>query len=397
MDDDRQNTDAYVQLTDAQIQVLRKHLERRSMSLDDAAVLVGVPVEDLAQHFQGRRASQNKDDRAQDGSRRRSRASAYDPDERDLDGDGETGLRAPARSRSRRRDAAGSGSRSWLWAGGTLAAIAVAGALALMSGLPQSLLFPPRGVGDHKDANAADPATPVPLQEVPPTEAPLETAQAEAPATATVDPLTAPAAPEAVADPAMDPSAALPETAEPPVPAAPEEVAPAVAVAEAETPAEPIPAAPSFDAPTAAAPAPIGPSATLYAARAASVRDNPTANGSVVVAQLKRGESVSGAIVAGADGKSSWLHIERGPGAGGYVSVANMSDGPRPAVVQAIGQARNLVQAAALHAAPDESSPAIDTLSPGITVMVAAEVEGGWIEINRRAGGVGYVRREAFE
>jgi hypothetical protein len=404
MDDDRQNPEGYVQLTDAQIQVLRKHLARRSLSLDDAAVLVGVPVDDLAQHFEGRRASQEQDDQPRESGRRRSRSSAYDPDERDAPDDGDSGLRAPARTRSRRRGESSGGGRTWLWTGGALAAVAVIGVLALLSGVPQSLLFPPRGVGEHKDANAIDTSTPVAPAEAQPAEAPPETLEAEASPPQAVDPMTAEAPPEAVADPALDPAAVPPagtEPAELPVPAAPEEVAPAVAVAEAETPSMPMPAAPSFAAPDAApAPAPaasVGPSATLYAARAATVRDNPTASGSAVVAQLKRGESVSGAIVAGADGKSSWLHIESGPGAGGYVSVANMAETPRPAVIQAIGQPRTLVQSAALHASPDETSPALDTLSPGISVLAAAEVDGGWIEINRRAGGVGYIRREAFQ
>jgi hypothetical protein len=179
------------------------------------------------------------------------------------------------------------------------------------------------------------------------------------------------------------------------VPPAPEEVAPAVAVAQAETAFDPSAATP--DPAPDTAPAPVGPTTALYAARAAAVRDAPTASGSTPIAQLKRGDTVSGPIVTGADGKSSWMHIESGPGVGGYVSVANMADGPRPAIVQAIGQPRALVQATVLHAGADAGSATLDTLSPGITVFAAAEVAGGWIEIHRRAGGVGYVRKEAFE
>jgi hypothetical protein len=201
----------------------------------------------------------------------------------------------------------------------------------------------------------------------------------------------------AATDPALaDPNAVPPEpaAADVGVPAAPEEVAPAVAVAEAETAFDP--AAPSAASSPAAAPEAAS-SVFLYATRAAAVRDAPTSSGSATLAQLKRGDRVSGTIVTGADGKSSWLTIESGPGAGGFVSAANMADSPRPALVQAIGQARMLVQGAALHAAPDASAATIDTLSPGIAVYAAAEVEGGWIEIQRRAGGVGYIRKEAFE
>jgi hypothetical protein len=182
-----------------------------------------------------------------------------------------------------------------------------------------------------------------------------------------------------------------------PLPPPPEDVAPAVATAEADVPVA-APALPSADPIDPVAPQPAaGTPATLYAARAASVRDAPTATGSTVVGQLKRGDSVGGAVIAGADGKSPWLRIESGPLSGGYVSLANMADGPRPAIVQAIGQPRVLTQPAALHAGPDENSAALDTLSPGASVMAAAEVGDGWIEINRRAGGVGYIRKEAFQ
>jgi hypothetical protein len=403
MNEDRLDPERFVQLTEAQAGLLRKHLGRGTLSLDDAAVLVGVPVEDLAQHFTGRRAGQRSPDHSDEGGgerRHRHKSAAHGHAGHDAD-EHETGLHAPERRSHRAR------SQTWVWAAGGLGAVAVIGVLALLSGIPQSLLFPPRGVSAHKDAAvAADAAAPAagsfaadPAPESPAPEGPApEAIVAEAPTANAVDPMSAGAEPGTAADPAADPALADPNAAPPaeaPVPAAPEEVAPAVAVAEAEVPTAAAPEAPSFAAPEASAPA--GPSTTLYAARAAAVRDAPTASGSNALGQLKRGDTVLGAIVAGADGKSSWLHIESGPGVGGYVSVANMADGPRPGVVQALGQPKALTQPAALHAAPDAGSATLDTLSPGISVLAAAEVEGGWIEINRRAGGVGYIRKEAFE
>lgn len=397
-------------MTEEQATVLRKHLARNTMSLDDAAVLVGIPVEELSRHFQGRRASHAQaaanSSEEREHRRRRRRSKPYVPDEsNDIENAG-LDLHAPER---RIKLPKGGGA---LWAGGALAAFVVVGGLALLSGIPQSLLFPPRGVSEHKaDVTAATAEAPLTADA---TAAAVPPGAAETAAPSAVDPVTAEAQPEAVADPAADPSAAPPgETtvAEAPLPPAPEEVPPAVAegetavIAAPEAPSLTAPEAPPLAAPEppvaaeAAQPAapPAGPAAAFYATRQATVRDTPTATGSATLAQIKRGESISGSLVAGADGKSSWLKIESGPGAGGFVSATNMSPEPRPSIAQAIGKPRTLVQAAALHAGPDEGSKTLDTLNPGISVLAAAEVAGGWIEIHRRAGGVGYIRKEAFE
>jgi hypothetical protein len=399
--DDRQAPEQFVQLTDAQASVLRKHLGRGSLSLDDAAILVGVAVEDLAQHFQGRRAGERRPESSDSGEPRRERTTRRDAYAHSNGRDDEDGLRAPVR---RERRASQGGGR-WIWIGGAAAAVTVVGALAVFSGAVQSLLFPPRGVSEHKSAEAPADAVQsgTPAEDGSATVAlgPAESEPAAPPAS--TEPVIAEAPPEAVPDPtlAADPNAAPPvDPAAPvdaPLPPPPEDVAPAVATAEADVPVA-APALPSADPIDPVAPQPAaGTPATLYAARAASVRDAPTATGSTVVGQLKRGDSVGGAVIAGADGKSPWLRIESGPLSGGYVSLANMADGPRPAIVQAIGQPRVLTQPAALHAGPDENSAALDTLSPGASVMAAAEVGDGWIEINRRAGGVGYIRKEAFQ
>lgn len=399
MDDDRHFPQPSPALSGPQAEVLRKHLARGTMSLDDAAILTGIPVEDLSQHFQGRRAARAHGEH-HSGERRSSHRHQDDDDEYERDG---VSLHAPER-RSHRTGRSGNKA---LWASGILAGVAVLGGLAVLSGIPQSLLFAPRGVSESKDPAATSGLGPTasvegPIGEAPAAPAPVEEAVAAAP----IDPVPTDPAALAPADPAVDPNLADPNavpptdaaSAEPVVPAAPEEVAPATAVAESETAFDPtapaaVPAPVVETAPTPAA----APSTVLYATRAAAVRDTPTAGGSATVGQLKRGDSVSGSIVTGADGKSPWLKIESGPGAGGYVSAANMADGPRPRILQSIGQARAVVQGGALQAAPDAGSATLDTLSPGIMVYAAAEVEGGWIEIQRRAGGVGYVRKEAFE
>lgn len=421
MDDDRHPPEPSMMLSEQQERILRKHLARQTLSLDDAAVLLGVRVDDLAAQFQGRRTAHDPRDAVYPGvdaeprHARPSRGAASYRDRMadDSDDDRHEGLRAPQRQGYTPEPR---GRAVW-WVGGLFAGAVVIGGLALLSGIPQSLLFPPRGVSEFKDANAPAAANPEPSVGGPIADGvPVESAAAEPPAAAPpVDPMAANVEPGEVADPAADPALADPNAAAPPpadpsatveapVPAAPEEVPPAVAVGgDAGDPsalvaeAPPL-SAPATSAPNATAPAPaIGPSTTLYATRGVSVRDAPTVTGSTVTAQLKRGASVSGVVTTGADGKSPWLQIESGPGAGGFVSIANMADTPRPAVVQAIGQQKTLIQAAALHAGPDATSATLDTLSPGIAVMAAAEVDGGWIEIQRRAGGVGYIRKEAFE
>jgi hypothetical protein len=412
MDDPFDQPPPRLPLSGAQAEVLRKHLNRGTMSLDDAAVLVGLPVEELAAQFQGRRANERLSDPEgmdRTGGRRRGARHAHDDTHEGFDGG--ANLTAPERRVPRQ-----GGGNTMLWAGGALAGIAVIGGLALLSGIPQSLLFAPRGVSEHKGVEAEPQVTatapgdavpgdaapvvePVPVDPgVDPGAAPAEQLPAEAPP---VDPAMAD---PAMADPALaDPNAvppADPNVAEAPLPVAPEDVPPAVATAESDVAVAPEPPpVPAVDAAPdafAEAPAAPGPGATFFLTRSSALRDAPASTGASK-GQLKRGDAVAGAVVLGPDGKSQWLLIESGPGAGTYVSAANVSPDQRPRIVQVIGAARAITQTAAFHSGPNESSSTLDTLNPGINVFAAAEVEGGWIEVQKRAGGVGYIRKEAIE
>ncbi len=130
---------------------------------------------------------------------------------------------------------------------------------------------------------------------------------------------------------------------------------------------------------------------TLYTTRAAFVRNMPTALGSQIVGRLPRGESVQGVWTSSVGGSSQWLQVKAGPFSGSYVSATNLSSRPRPAVTRLINRDIAVGQSTMLRELPDAAAAPIEPLSAGLVVHAAAEVEGGWLEIERKAGGVGYI------
>ncbi len=134
----------------------------------------------------------------------------------------------------------------------------------------------------------------------------------------------------------------------------------------------------------------------LYATRLSIVRNMPTTLGSQVIAKLSRGDAVQGNWVTGSDGVHQWLRIATGAYQGGFVSGINLSPLQRPIVVRAVDQDMRLQQPAQLFGTPNSADSPLDTLQAGSTVHVTGEVEGGWIEIQRKSGGVGYLPTQSF-
>ncbi len=143
--------------------------------------------------------------------------------------------------------------------------------------------------------------------------------------------------------------------------------------------------------PNAAAPV------VVYATRPVIVRNAPTTSGSQIITTLARSSTAQGNWVTGSDGTSQWLQIASGNFQGNFISGGNLSPWPRPAMVRSLDRDMTIRQPARLLPLPNAVDTPIDTVNVGLVVHVAGEVEGGWMEIQRRAGGVGYLPTQAFE
>jgi hypothetical protein len=135
---------------------------------------------------------------------------------------------------------------------------------------------------------------------------------------------------------------------------------------------------------------------TLYVTRPAVVRNAPSTAGTQQLAMLERGTAIEGDWVGGARNGTKWLKINSGNYSGGYVSGVNLSPQARPNVVRWINADVTVTQQASILQYPAAFDSPVGSVSPGLTVRSAAEVEGGWIEIQRKTGGVGYVPSQTF-
>ena len=134
-----------------------------------------------------------------------------------------------------------------------------------------------------------------------------------------------------------------------------------------------------------------------YATRTVVVRNIPTTIGSQEITRLARGEALQGSWVTGSDGIHQWLKLAAGPYQGDYISAVNLSLIPRPDLVRAIDQDMRLAQPGQLFATTTPGEAPIDALAAGSLVHVVGEVNGGWMEIERRFGGVGYIPSIDFD
>lgn len=134
-----------------------------------------------------------------------------------------------------------------------------------------------------------------------------------------------------------------------------------------------------------------------YATRSVVVRNIPTTIGSQEITRLARGEALQGSWVTGSDGIHQWLKLAAGPYQGDYISAVNLSPILRPDLVRTIDQDKRLTQPGQLFATTTPGEAPIDALAAGSLVHVVGEVNGGWMEIERRFGGVGYIPSIDFD
>lgn len=122
----------------------------------------------------------------------------------------------------------------------------------------------------------------------------------------------------------------------------------------------------------------------------AAVRDRPTAIGSNVVTVLVRGQPLVG-IMDAQHSNSNWLSITAGPLKGDFVWGQNVSTVMPPNFSRIINAYMPVTQFSQLRAAPNPTAAIIEVVHPGLRVYVGGEVDGGWMEISLKRGGVGYL------
>lgn len=134
---------------------------------------------------------------------------------------------------------------------------------------------------------------------------------------------------------------------------------------------------------------------TQYATRLTRIRDAPTATGSVIMGSLQRGDAVRGVWVTGGDGETPWLRMDWGDRQTAYAWGRNLSDVAPPPFVRALNETRMIRSETTLRIVPGGAD--IETLSPGGRVELSGELPGGWYEVVRSNGGIGYVSAGAFD
>jgi hypothetical protein len=127
----------------------------------------------------------------------------------------------------------------------------------------------------------------------------------------------------------------------------------------------------------------------FYAATKARLRDSAAAENSNVIGLLRRGEPVSGAIVAGTAEGQLWLKLADDKG---FVNIVNLSENPAPVLKTSFGgKVFTLPQRAILLSAPSQNSPILDRLAQGLALTTSGITRNGYAEIIRKTGGVGYI------
>lgn len=120
----------------------------------------------------------------------------------------------------------------------------------------------------------------------------------------------------------------------------------------------------------------------------ANVRDRPTSVGTQVVRKENRGSMLRGSVEIGEDNKTQWLKLSDNSG---YVAMSNLSSSQPPRLAQTFSN-RPFTSSydIQLHAAPDDSSPVLETMPYGKTIFLAGITDNGFVEAKRSKGGVGY-------
>ena len=130
---------------------------------------------------------------------------------------------------------------------------------------------------------------------------------------------------------------------------------------------------------------------TLYVTRGdAVVRSAATIQNSEIITTLVRGTPVIGVWETQTTG-SKWLRLSQGSFAGDFIWGKNLSATTPPTMTQAVNAYMKVTQLAQLRETPSLSANIVEVVRPGLRIFIAGEVEGGWMEIPLKHGGIGYL------
>ncbi len=134
---------------------------------------------------------------------------------------------------------------------------------------------------------------------------------------------------------------------------------------------------------------PEGTAKRFYASRDAKVRNKPTANGSIVLREIRRGEAVSGHVFQGVDATSDWLKLD---GQEEYVSLANLVETQPLPLIESIKRTISAPADIELRNQPDDQAGVVISVKARQPIDVVGRLANEWIEVALPKGGVGYFR-----
>jgi hypothetical protein len=127
----------------------------------------------------------------------------------------------------------------------------------------------------------------------------------------------------------------------------------------------------------------------MFARAHANVRDRETSIGTNIVTTVERGEVLSGKIILGEDGTSSWLKLADGRG---FIGISNLSANAPPPLSKSLnGKIWSSTDRHDIFAEPDRAANILGQLAIGNKVTLSGVTKGDWLEIKMPKGGVGYL------
>ncbi len=127
----------------------------------------------------------------------------------------------------------------------------------------------------------------------------------------------------------------------------------------------------------------------MFARAHANVRDRATSIGTNIVTTVERGEVLSGKVILGEDGTSSWLKLSDGRG---FLGISNLSANAPPPLSKSLnGKIWTSNDRHDIFAEPDRAASILGQLANGNKITLSGVTKGDWLEIKMPKGGVGYL------
>ncbi|MBN8527614.1 MAG: hypothetical protein J0M36_00085 [Caulobacterales bacterium] len=144
------------------------------------------------------------------------------------------------------------------------------------------------------------------------------------------------------------------------------------------------------------APSPVKPPppvvVTLYVTRQTNVRPDVRAR---EIGTVERGEVLRGVIQGGGDG-DRWLRVSEGPHQGRWVWAGNLSPSPRPALIERLDGAHQVLRPGVLRREGQDGRFVEHGVQIGDRLTLLAYVADDQVEVQMEGGGVGYLPAQVF-